>query len=127
MLYVGLDIHCKKITICVLDSQGVIVQRHQVQNCQELTDYLRRIGQPLAICYEASCGYGYFYDQLRSLAVRLVVAHPGRLKLIFASRKKNDRIDAERLAKLLYLNEVPAVHVPNQDVRQWREVIAIHW
>src|SRR5262249_34702816 len=31
--------------------------------------------------------------------------------------------DAERLAKLLYLGEAPAVHVPAPDVRAWRELI----
>ena len=51
------------------------------------------------------------------------MAHPGRLRLIFRSRDKNDRKDAERLAKLLYLGEAPAVHVPSLDVRTWRELI----
>jgi transposase len=57
------------------------------------------------------------------LAARVVVAHPGRLRLIFRSRDKNDRKDAERLAKLLYLGEAPVVHVPALDVRTWRELI----
>jgi transposase len=43
--------------------------------------------------------------------------------LIFRSSDKNDRKDAERLAKLLYLGEAPAVHVPSKDVRTWRELI----
>src|SRR5689334_1480030 len=40
-----------------------------------------------------------------------------------AKENKNDRKDAERLAKLLYLGEVPTVHVPSLDVRTWRELI----
>ena len=51
------------------------------------------------------------------------VAHPGQLRLIFRSKHKNDRNDAERLAKLLYLGETPAVHVPAPEVRAWRELI----
>jgi transposase len=43
--------------------------------------------------------------------------------LIFRSKHKNDRKDAEKLAKLLFLGEVPAVHVPGPDVRSWRELI----
>ena len=41
----------------------------------------------------------------------------------FRSKHKNDRNDAERLAKLLYLGEAPAVHVPSLEVRTWRELI----
>jgi hypothetical protein len=47
----------------------------------------------------------------------------GHLRLIFRSKNKNDRNDAERLAKLLYLGETPTVHVPTQEVRTWRELI----
>jgi transposase len=43
--------------------------------------------------------------------------------LIFRSKNKNDRNDAERRAKLLYLGETPTVHVPSADVRTWRELI----
>ena len=75
------------------------------------------------VCYEASCGYGHYHDLLRPLAARVLVAHPGQLRLIFRSKNKNDRNDAERLAKLLYLGETPTVHVPSLEVRTWRELI----
>jgi transposase len=51
------------------------------------------------------------------------VPHPGNLLFISRSNNKNDRNDAERLAKLLYLGEVPTVHVPSLNVRTWRELI----
>ena len=38
----------------------------------------------------------------------------------FRSKNKNDRNDAERLAKLLYLGETPTIHVPSLEVRTWR-------
>lgn len=50
----------------------------------------------------------------------MVVAHPGHLRLIFRSQHKYDRADTEKLAKLLYLDEVPTVHVPGSDTRAWR-------
>ena len=78
---------------------------------------------PFEVCYEASCGYCHDPDVPRPLAARVVVAHPGQLRLTFRSTVKNDRNDAERLAKPLYLGEAPAVHVPSADVRAWRELI----
>jgi transposase len=122
MLYVGLDVHSKLIAICVLDANGKVRQRQCVRRVDQMLDCLERLPQ-FAVCYEASCGYGALYDELVKLAVRVVVAHPGRLRLIFRSKRKNDRLDAERLAKLLFLDEVPTVHVPRADVRAWRELI----
>jgi transposase len=64
-----------------------------------------------------------YFEVLSKVADEVVVAHPGLLKLIFHSKQKNDRRDALRLAKLLYLGEVPKVHVPSATVRAWRELI----
>src|SRR5215470_2277511 len=123
MYYVGLDIHTTRISICVLDEAGQRVRRCQVRGISEMLAVLKALPDRFAVCYEASCGYGHYHDLLRPLAARVLVAHPGRLRLIFRSRDKNDRKDAERLAKLLYLGEAPAVHVPSLDVRAWRELI----
>jgi transposase len=51
------------------------------------------------------------------------VAHPGELAVIYKSKKKNDRRDAEKLAKMLLLKLVPTVHVPPKEVRTWRQSI----
>jgi transposase len=123
MLYVGLDIHSKHISICVLNENGKLFRRTQVRTIYECLGILERLPDRYEVCYEASCGYGFYHDALRPLASRVVVAHPGHLRLIFRSKHKNDRHDAERLAKLLFLGEVPAVHVPSVDVRSWRELI----
>jgi transposase len=124
MQYVGLDVHQKRSSICILDENGKLVKQELlVGRWPQLIDRLRRIQAPFSICYEASCGYGYLHDQIAPLASSVTVAHPGQLRLIFASKKKHDRVDAAKLAKLLYLGEVPAVHVPGVDVRSWRKLI----
>ena len=84
---------------------------------------MAKIQRPFEICFEASTGYGYLFEQLQRLARRVVVAHPGQLRLIFRSKRKNDRVDAETLAKLLFLGEGPPVYVPRSDVRAWRRMI----
>lgn len=123
MLYVGLDIHSKHISICVLDENGKLDSRWRVRAVDQMLEVLGKLPGRFAVCYEVSCGYGHFHDVLTPLAVRVVAAHPGRLKLIFQSKQKNDRRDAERLAKLLFLGEVPIVYVPAAEVREWRQLI----
>jgi len=125
MLHIGLDSHYRTSTICILDANGKEVNTKTIAGSwAKLMDELDTLTQPFAICFEASCGYGHLYDQLARRAVRVTVAHPGQLRLIFRSKRKNDRVDARKLAKLLFLDEVPEVHVPGLDVRQWREMIS---
>jgi transposase len=84
---------------------------------------LTKVKRPFAVCFEASTGYGHLYDQMARVARRVVVAHPGHLRLIFRSKRKNDRVDAQKLATLLLVEAVHPVHVPSQDVRAWRGMI----
>src|SRR5579864_6503557 len=123
MFYVGLDIHSKRISLCVLSETGQVARRAQVRTIDEMMRILERLPDRFEVCYEASCGHGHYHDLLRPLAARVLAAHPGQLRLILRSKNKNDRNDAERLAKLLYLGETPTVHVPSPEVRTWRELI----
>ena len=77
MLYVGLDIHSKRIAICALDEKGQVVHRSQVRGIEEMLRALKGLPDHFEVCYEASCGYGHFHDLLRPLATRVLVAHPG--------------------------------------------------
>jgi transposase len=124
MWSIGLDVHWKTSTVCILDENGRKVKGRTIRGrWPKVLKWLGELDHPFAICYEASCGYGYLHDALQKIAHRVVVAHPGQLRLIFRSKRKHDRVDAEKLAKLLFLGEVPAVYVPSVEVRDWRRMI----
>lgn len=124
MLYVGLDVHYRTTTFCILGADGRPVKTQTLKGPWHKTvAYLRSLKDDLAVCFEASIGYGPLYEALLGFCKKVTVAHPGDLRLIFRSKRKNDRVDAQKIAKLLYLDEVPSVHVPDQDARSWRELI----
>jgi transposase len=124
MYTIGLDVHVKRSTFVVLDENGKELMNRTVHGpIDKVITELQEVKQPFQICFEASSGYGYIHDRLVRIARRVVVAHAGKLRLIFRSKRKNDRIDAHKLAKLLYLDEVPPAHVPDADVRAWRCMI----
>ncbi len=89
--------------LCVLDEKEQIIHRSQVRGIEEMLRVLKGLPDRFEVCYEASCGYGHYHDLLQPLASRVLVAHPGRLRLISRSKGKSDRKDTERVAKLLYL------------------------
>ena len=124
MLSIGLDAHERTSSLCILNASGQIVKELTVKgHPRRVLEVLRELGEPFQICFEASTNYGWLYDNLRTVGKRVLVAHPARLRVIFKSRRKNDRLDATRLAKLLFLDEVPEVHVPPKARREWRSLI----
>lgn len=124
MRYVGLDVHQSMSAVCILDEHGKKEKQFIVRGrWTKLVEALQEIPRPFAVCYEASNGYGFLSDLFSRMCDKVVVAHPGQLRLIFRSKRKNDRVDAEKLAKLLFLDEVPPVYVPRLNIREWRDMI----
>lgn len=124
MFTIGLDVHQSRSSVCILESQGNPLRRQEIPGgWDKLLEFLQHLERPWQICFEASTGYGALYDRLSPLAARIVVANPNRLRLIYQSKRKSDRIDAAKLAMLLHLGQVPQVHVPSQEVRSWRGLI----
>jgi len=58
MWYVGLDVHLKTSSMCMLNEHGEQVRQRTIRGSWAiLLKFLREIERPFAICYEASCGY----------------------------------------------------------------------
>ena len=125
MYAVGLDVGDNRSSVEILDPNGKSFKHLEIKGRSPfmLQRLEKEVPRPFAICFEASNGYGYLHQELSKMATRVAVAHPGELRLIFRAKRKHNRVDAQKLAKILYLDEVPAVHVPKADVRSWRAAI----
>ena len=84
MFHVGLDVHARRSSLCILDDKGAAVKQFEVKGTwPELMDRMaQEVPRPFSVCFEASCGYGYLHDRLADLAHSVTVAHPGQLRLI---------------------------------------------
>jgi transposase len=124
MYHVGVDVGDQCSSVAILNENGKVLKQIEIKGgWGVMLNRVAMMPRPMAICYEASCGYGYLHEKFSKLSDRVQVAHPGQLRLIFRAKKKHNRVDALKLAKLLYLDEVPRVHVPSVDVRSWRMMI----
>ena len=67
---------------------------------------------------EATMFTGWIYDFLKPYALELKVAHPAMLKAITAAKKKNDRVNAEKLAYLLRVSLLPECIMMSEELRK---------
>ena len=90
-------------------------------------DWLRRTvetyGWRVHAVFEISGQAGFLYDELIEDVASLHVANPSKMTWIYRTAKKNDRIDARKMAVLLSIGELPEVYMPSKEVRQWRQTI----
>jgi transposase len=124
---IGLDVHSAMTAICVMDPNGKIVRetviRGSLQEVVAAVAGLQKELGTLRICYEASTSAGWLWDHLQGPGRTVLVAHPGKIRLIFRAKRKNDRIDARKLAFLAFVNQVPLAHIPSAQRREWRGLI----
>ena len=65
MRYVGLDVHRRQSTICVLDHRGQKLSTQTIRGgWSKVLEEVGRIRKPFSICFEASSGYGFLFERL---------------------------------------------------------------
>jgi transposase len=68
---------------------------------REFDAWIRTLPQPRLIAMEATIFTGWIYDHLLLHAEKVKVAHPLILRAIAAAKRKNDKIDAAKIADCL--------------------------
>ena len=98
MYYIGLDVHKRKISYCVKDSSGKVYAEGSLPATRmDLDLWMKTLPQPWSAAMEATMFTGWIYDHLKPHAAALKVAHPLMLRAIAAAKKKNDRLDANKI------------------------------
>jgi transposase len=124
MNFVGVDLHKKSITLCVVDQNRKVLARNTVL-CTE-TDRIReflRTFQPFKLVVEATANYPWFVELVEPLAEKVVLANPKKLRIIAESTKKTDRLDAQILAEFLALDMIPESYRPTSRQREHRNLV----
>ena len=75
------------------------------------------------IAMEATIFTGWIYDHLLPHAEKVKVAHPLMLRAIAAAKKKNDKIDAGKIADCLRCDFLPERHMASTEIRDRRRVL----
>jgi hypothetical protein len=98
MYYVGLDIHQRSTSVEILDCNGKLVKRAEWKlPWPQLADQLKKEAPaPFAVCFEASCGYGYLFEEFSKVAQMVKAAHPGSLHLIYKSQRLDGSFETPR-------------------------------
>ena len=66
---------------------------------------------------------GWIYDYLLPHAERVKVAHPLMQRAIAAAKKKNDKIDASKIAECLRCDFLPECHMASTEIRDRRRTL----
>jgi transposase len=125
MLYAGLDLSRRRLDYCLLDQQGIELETGAApadgDGLDGLAEKLARHGHPIRAAIESMTGARFVHDRLEQAGLEVEIADAVRVKGLAPLACKTDRIDAWVLAELARLELVPAIWLPDPEVRAERE------
>jgi transposase len=122
--YIGFDVHKKTVSYCVKTGDGTILNEGKIAARRAtLREWAAKRTQPWRGAMEATLFSGWIYDTLLPFAAALEMGHPAMMKAIGAAKKKNDRLDARKIADLVRCNLLPACYVAPPEIRELRRIL----
>jgi transposase len=120
--YIGLDVHQATISIAVMDSTGKVVMESILETKgATILEFFEGLRGTLSVTFEEGTWAAWLYDLLKPHVAKLVVCNP-RKNALLKDGNKSDRIDARKLAELLYLNKLSPVYHGETGMRMLREL-----
>lgn len=98
---VGMDLGDRFHAICILDAEGMVIERKKLKNTKEMLEGYFGAMPRCQIALEAGTHSGWISRLLESMGHQVVVAQPRAVRAIWGRDRKNDVSDAEMLARLL--------------------------
>jgi transposase len=122
MEYVGIDLHKKGFTACVMDEKGLVSHTGGYQNnVGEVEKLLLEVHDP-SFVIEATQNWMWMVRYFEKSGLPVTLAHPLRTKAIASARIKTDELDAKTLAHLLRSDLVPMAYIPTINEQEDRDL-----
>src|SRR5215472_5136291 len=121
--YIGMDVHRESISIAVTNSAGKLVMECVIETkASAILRFVDGLRGDLQVTFEEGTWAAWLYDLLKPRVTKVVVCDPRRNALL-KEGNKSDRIDARKLAELLYLDKLQTVYHGEHGARALKELV----
>jgi transposase len=122
--WAGLDVHAAKVVAVTVDAvTGELAATGLSGETRKVVEFCAGLPGPARVAYEAGPTGFTLARALQQAGVGCVVAAPGKIERPATDRIKTDRRDAERLVRLLMIDGLHAVRVPDREEEALRDLV----
>jgi transposase len=122
--YAGIDLHSRTMHLCVLDSTGTVVC--DVNLPARPDAFLAAIAPFRAdVIVGVECMFAWYWlaDLCQREQIPFLIGHALYMKAIHGGKAKNDKIDANKIARLLRGGNFPLAYVYPRGMRETRDLL----
>lgn len=100
--YCGIDLHTKKMYVCILKNTGEIVAHRNLNTYPEtFLNFIAPFRQDIVVAAECMFTWYWVADLCAREGIPFVLGHALYMKAIHGGKSKNDKIDSHKIAVLL--------------------------
>lgn len=122
--YCGVDLHANAMYLCVLNEAGGIVLH---KNYPAEPESFRCAIEPYreGLVVGAECTYSWYWlaDICREDGIAFILGHALYMKSIHGAKTKNDKVDSEKIARLMRGGMFPLAYVYPEEMRATRDLL----
>ena len=122
--YCGIDLHARSMYLCILDQDGnTLVHRNLPTNGERFLKAIAPYREDVVVAVECMFTWYWLADLCQREDIAFVLGHALYMRAIHGGKAKNDKIDADKIARLLRSNMLPQAYVYPAEMRATRDLL----
>ena len=122
--YCGVDLHARTMYLCIVDREGnTVLHRNINARPAPLLRTIQPYREGLVIGCECMFTWYWLADLCVQEGIEFILGHALYMRAIHGGKSKNDRIDSEKLARLMRGGTFPLSYVYPAEMRSTRDLM----
>jgi len=122
--YCGIDLHARKMYLCVMNQEGdVLLHKNMQSRPDTFLKAIKPYREDVVVCVECMFTWYWIADLCNDENITFVLGHALYMKAIHGGKVKNDKIDSEKIARMLKGGMLPKAYVYPNKMRATRDLL----
>lgn len=123
--YCGIDVHSRIIYMCIIGENKKILLHRKLKNMEtdKLLKFLKPYKKSIVVACESTFAWYWLSDFCSEHGFEFILGHPYYMKAISGSKVKNDKIDSEKITRLVQSGMFPLAHACSKEKRSLRDLL----
>jgi len=132
MRFVGIDLHTNCFTCCYIEENGGKRTITYTLDDEGINEFRKTLDKTTHVLIEATLNTFAFVERFQELVGSVTIANTYKLKIISFTNKKTDRVDAEKLARIIKAQvmsgeeQIQPVSIPPKVVQDLRALFSTY-
>ncbi len=122
--YCGIDLHTKKMYVCILDKEGkTLIHKNINAKPEPFLKLIRPFRKDVVVGVECMFSWYWLANLCLNENIPFILGHALYMKAIHGGKTKSDKIDSDKIARLIKGGMFPLAYVYPPELRPVRDLL----